>query len=79
MKPYHWRSELRKRLLAAFHANGIEIPRPQRVVLTREAGNGALAPELSPDLDPGTDDLGNGGPAPDPTAVSNVDVDLSGG
>jgi small-conductance mechanosensitive channel len=30
--------ELRKRLLAAFHANGIEIPRPQRVVLSREAG-----------------------------------------
>src|SRR6266516_4484848 len=28
--------ELRKRLLAAFHASGIEIPRPQRVVLTRE-------------------------------------------
>jgi small-conductance mechanosensitive channel len=30
--------ELRKRLLAAFHANGIEIPRPRRVVLSREAG-----------------------------------------
>jgi small conductance mechanosensitive channel len=30
--------ELRKRLLAAFHANGIEIPRPQRVVLSREEG-----------------------------------------
>jgi len=26
--------ELRKRLLAAFHENGIEIPRPQRVVLS---------------------------------------------
>jgi small-conductance mechanosensitive channel len=39
--------ELRKRLLAAFHANGIEIPRPQRVVLTREAGV-----PLPPDLDP---------------------------
>jgi small-conductance mechanosensitive channel len=30
--------ELRKRLLAAFKANGIEIPRPQRVVLAREPG-----------------------------------------
>ena len=28
--------ELRKRLLAAFHENGIEIPRPQRVVLSRD-------------------------------------------
>jgi small conductance mechanosensitive channel len=28
--------EFRKRLLAAFKANGIEIPRPQRVVLARE-------------------------------------------
>jgi small conductance mechanosensitive channel len=28
--------ELRKRLLAAFHEHGIEIPRPQRVVLARE-------------------------------------------
>jgi len=28
--------EFRKRLLAAFEANGIEIPRPQRVVLTRD-------------------------------------------
>jgi moderate conductance mechanosensitive channel len=29
--------ELRKRLLAAFHDHGIEIPRPQRVVLARES------------------------------------------
>jgi small-conductance mechanosensitive channel len=29
--------ELRKRLLAAFKANGIEIPRPQRVILSRDA------------------------------------------
>ena len=29
--------EFRKRLLAAFKANGIEIPRPQRVVLARDA------------------------------------------
>jgi small-conductance mechanosensitive channel len=39
--------ELRKRLLAAFHANGIEIPRPQRVVLTRDSGV-PLPPELDP-------------------------------
>jgi small conductance mechanosensitive channel len=38
--------ELRKRLLAAFHANGIEIPRPQRVVLSREVGGpGAIVPD----------------------------------
>jgi small-conductance mechanosensitive channel len=30
--------ELRKRLLAAFERGGIEIPRPQRVVLSRDAG-----------------------------------------
>ena len=30
--------ELRKRLLAAFEVNGIEIPRPQRVVLSRDPG-----------------------------------------
>ena len=29
--------ELRKRLLAAFHENGIEIPRPQRVVLSPDS------------------------------------------
>lgn len=50
--------ELRKRLLAAFKANGIEIPRPQRVVLAREegaasgGGQAALGPtdeDLTPD------------------------------
>ena len=30
------RGDFRKRLLAAFDANGIEIPRPQRVVLSRD-------------------------------------------
>jgi small-conductance mechanosensitive channel len=37
--PDQWAAagELRKRLLAAFKEHGIEIPRPQRVVLTREA------------------------------------------
>jgi len=38
--PDQWAAagELRKRLLAAFHEHGIEIPRPQRVVLAREPG-----------------------------------------
>ena len=51
--------ELRKRLLAAFREHGIEIPRPQRVILSR--GHGEPAAEL------------------DPTAVSDSDVDLTGG
>ncbi len=33
--------ELRKRLLAAFHANGIEIPQPRRVFLARDEGAAA--------------------------------------
>ncbi len=39
--PDQWAAagELRKRLLAAFAEHGIEIPRPQRVVLAREPGN----------------------------------------
>lgn len=35
--------ELRKRLLAAFRDNGIELPRPQRVVLARDPGDLAFA------------------------------------
>jgi small conductance mechanosensitive channel len=42
--------DLRKRLLAAFKEHGIEIPRPQRVVLTRN-DNGDLTPDLAPDQD----------------------------
>jgi len=40
--PDQWAAagELRKRLLAAFKEHGIEIPRPQRVVLAREPGAG---------------------------------------
>jgi small-conductance mechanosensitive channel len=38
--------DLRKRLLAAFRQNGIEIPRPQRVVLTRNENTDlGLAPD----------------------------------
>lgn len=47
--PDQWSAagELRKRLLAAFHEHGIEIPRPQRVVLAHQ---GAGPPEAA--LDP---------------------------
>lgn len=42
--------ELRKRLLAAFAANGIEIPRPQRVVLA-PSGQPVVEPEPGPSQD----------------------------
>jgi moderate conductance mechanosensitive channel len=56
--PERWTAagELRKRLLEAFTKNGIEIPRPQRVVLSRDrtAGPGgadlAVASTADPDL-----------------------------
>ena len=47
--------DLRKRLLKAFKEHGIEIPRPQRVVLARD-----LAGELRPDLAPDDADLAEG-------------------
>ena len=43
--------DFRKRLLAAFKANGIEIPRPQRVVLARDPRDGGLDVGLAPDQD----------------------------
>ena len=45
--PDQWAAagELRKRLLAAFKEHGIEIPRPQRVVLARESAAGPSADE----------------------------------
>jgi moderate conductance mechanosensitive channel len=49
--------DFRKRLLAAFKANGIEIPRPQRVVLARDPRDGielGLAPDQE-DLAEGTE------------------------
>lgn len=49
--------EFRKRLLAAFHEHGIEIPRPQRVVL-------ATDPIAAAGAGPG-DGTGAGGAAPD--------------
>jgi small conductance mechanosensitive channel len=48
--------ELRKRLLAAFKANGIEIPRPQRVVLAREVGAGGADAAAGPGADLGAED-----------------------
>jgi small conductance mechanosensitive channel len=50
--------ELRKRLLAAFHEHGIEIPRPQRVILARDPdGSGPAEPQAvaSPDDGEGGD------------------------
>jgi small conductance mechanosensitive channel len=44
--------ELRKRLLVAFHEHGIEIPRPQRVVLARDPNELAFGSDLQPDGDP---------------------------
>jgi moderate conductance mechanosensitive channel len=49
--------ELRKRLLDAFNRNGIEIPRPQRVVLARDPdGPGPRPPEAT--VGPADDTLG---------------------
>jgi small-conductance mechanosensitive channel len=45
--PDQWAAagELRKRLLAAFTEHGIEIPRPQRVILSRDlSGQGPFPP-----------------------------------
>jgi small conductance mechanosensitive channel len=60
--PDQWAAagELRKRLLSAFKANGIEIPRPQRVILSRdpEPDPGAFPTPDDTSLDPGAD----GGP-----------------
>jgi small conductance mechanosensitive channel len=44
--------ELRKRLLAAFAENGIEIPRPQRVVLSRDPESLAFGGEPVPGPEP---------------------------
>jgi small-conductance mechanosensitive channel len=62
--PEQWAAggELRKRLLAAFATHGIEIPRPQRVVLAREpaidpfeAGGASLEGPTQDDLSQGTE------------------------
>jgi moderate conductance mechanosensitive channel len=48
--PDQWSAagEFRKRLLAAFRENGIEIPRPQRVVLSKEPGSADGAGDTAP-------------------------------
>ena len=49
--------EFRKRLLAAFREHGIEIPRPQRVVLASDpAGAGGPAAGQPPGTVPPPDD-----------------------
>lgn len=60
--------ELRKRLLAAFKTHGIELPRPQRVVLTRET----LAPQ-------GVAGLTGAGVAAGASAAGPTDDDLASG
>ena len=52
--------ELRKRLLAAFATHGIEIPRPQRVVLARDPGMDPFQPGGTSLPGPSQDDLSAG-------------------
>jgi moderate conductance mechanosensitive channel len=52
--------ELRKRLLAAFATHGIEIPRPQRVVLAREPNVDPFTPGGATLEGPTEDDLSSG-------------------
>jgi small-conductance mechanosensitive channel len=70
--PDQWAAagELRKRLLAAFKEHGIEIPRPQRVILSREPG-GPQPPDEGMADPAGADGL------PDDVPVS-ADVTLDG-
>ena len=60
--PDQWAAggEFRKRLLAALEANGIEIPRPQRVILSRDpaaALSAATDPSAAMAVSPSEDDL----------------------
>jgi moderate conductance mechanosensitive channel len=63
--PDQWAAagELRKRLLAAFAEHGIEIPRPQRVILTRDLSSepGAVAPPEDDLVEPAHVDATLGG------------------
>lgn len=63
--PDQWAAagELRKRLLAAFSEHGIEIPRPQRVILSRDltGSAAAFAPAGENMVDPGHVDATLGG------------------
>jgi small-conductance mechanosensitive channel len=51
--------ELRKRLLAAFAESGIEIPQPQRVMLT-QTGRGGAAPRIDREPAPDRADIKEG-------------------
>jgi small conductance mechanosensitive channel len=63
--PDQWEAagELRRRLLTAFREHGIEIPRPQRVVLVRDPADGGPVPM----------------PVPDPTAPGPTEEELIAG
>jgi moderate conductance mechanosensitive channel len=63
--PEQWAAggEFRKRLLAALEANGIEIPRPQRVILSRDPSALAAAGLSAAEVD--------GGPAQDDLALDS--------
>ncbi|HYN68735.1 MAG TPA: mechanosensitive ion channel family protein [Candidatus Eisenbacteria bacterium] len=56
--PDQWEAagELRRRLLAAFREHGIELPRPQRVVLVRESAGAPAGTAAGPPTDGPTDD-----------------------
>jgi small conductance mechanosensitive channel len=58
--PDQWSAagELRKRLLTAFKEHGIEIPRPQRVILSRDPHAAASPDEALAAAGAGDDDLG---------------------
>jgi small conductance mechanosensitive channel len=58
--PDQWAAagELRKRLLAAFKEHGIEIPRPQRVILSRDSRALPPSEEMLGDAGSGEGDLG---------------------
>jgi small conductance mechanosensitive channel len=60
--PEQWAAggELRKRLLAAFATHGIEIPRPQRVVLARDHGIDPFQSDAASLPGPTQDDLSAG-------------------
>jgi small conductance mechanosensitive channel len=60
--PDQWSAagEFRKRLLVALQANGIEIPRPQRVVLSQDPNASAGGPEELLKPAPDEDDLAEG-------------------
>jgi len=62
--PGQWAAagELRRRLLRAFDEHGIELPRPQRVILARPPS--AIAPSGAPEPEPVTEGAAPG-PAPD--------------